>query len=86
MYDDCDLTLKTLLSGEMLDRLLVTACRKPYSMISAGTETSQHGERNVMRITFANPEERERFRKALGLFARIAPTYNAAALQGGVHR
>ncbi len=58
-----DLKLKTLLSFERVEDLLGTCCTKLYSLTLDGIEESSSGQRKVLRISFEDPNDRERFRQ-----------------------
>ncbi len=57
-----DLRLKTSLSYERVENLLSKACEKLYSMTLDGFEETKSGPRKVIRISFEDPADRERFR------------------------
>ena len=86
LHERCILTLKTMMSAETLERLLGTACRGPYAFALDGTEDGADGARKVIRITFENENDRERFRAALRHLARIAPRHLAYAQAASARR
>ncbi len=57
-----DLRLKTSLSYEHIDDILAGCCLKLYSMTLDDIEESSRGQRKVLRISFEDPADRERFR------------------------
>jgi hypothetical protein len=57
-----DLKLRTWLSYERIENLLAASCRKIYSMSLDNVEDTDHGPRKVIRISFEDPADRERFR------------------------
>jgi len=56
------LKLRTWLSYERIENLLAASCRKLYSMSLDSVEDTDHGPRKVIRISFEDPTDRERFR------------------------
>jgi hypothetical protein len=67
------LTLKTMLSGQTLERLLGGACQHDYALAFDGTEETQRGQRKIIRISFGSAHDRERFRAHMRQLASIAP-------------
>jgi hypothetical protein len=64
------LTLRTSLSGETLERFLDDVCMHECRVAFEGIEQTPAGERKLVRLYFANDEDRQRFRTELG---RLAP-------------
>ena len=46
LNNGCVLTLKTMMSGDTLERLLGTACLGPYAFALGGTEDGTNAARN----------------------------------------
>ena len=62
MNEHHDLRLKTALSYERVENMLTTCCVKIYSMTLDGFEETRSGPRKIIRISFEDPADRERFR------------------------
>ncbi len=62
MSEHHDLRLKTSLPYERVETMLTTCCSKLYSMSLDGFEETKSGPRKVIRISFEDPADRERFR------------------------
>ena len=59
------LKLKTWMPFEQIEELLAASCQGPYKQTLHGMEEMSEGNpRKVMRIMFADAEDRERFRQA----------------------
>ncbi len=59
-----DLRLKTSLPYDSVESMLSRSCSKLYSMTLDGIEDSKGGQpRKVIRISFEDPADRERFRE-----------------------
>ena len=59
-----DLKLRTWLPYDRIEHLLAACCHKVYSMTLDNMEDTDHGLRKVIRISFEDPADRERFRIA----------------------
>jgi hypothetical protein len=70
---NCALTLKTMLSDQTLEQLLTMSCQTPYTFTLVGTEETERGPRQVICLTFNQPQDRERFRIQLRQLAETAP-------------
>ena len=70
-----DLRLKTSLPYDRVESMLLTACTKLYSMTLDGFEETKSGPRKVIRISFEDPADRERFRNT---FQKSRDTRTAA--------
>jgi hypothetical protein len=57
-----DLRLKTWLPYDRVESLLQTCCTKLYSMTLDGIQETKNGPCKVLRISFEDPADRERFR------------------------
>ena len=57
-----DLKLKTALSYERVEHLLAASCTKVYSMTLDDIIETKSGPRKVLRISFEDAADRERFR------------------------
>jgi hypothetical protein len=57
-----DLKLRTWLPYDRIEHLLAACCTKRYSMTLENMEETDHGPRKVIRISFEDPADRERFR------------------------
>ncbi len=57
-----DLQLRTWLPYDRIEHLLSACCTKVYSMTLENMEDTDHGPRKVLRISFEEPADRERFR------------------------
>ena len=57
-----DLKLKTSLPYDNVENMLSNSCSKLYSMTLDGIEDTKSGPRKVIRISFEDPADRERFR------------------------
>lgn len=58
-----DLKLRTWLPYDRIEHLLAACCAKLYSMTLENMEETDHGPRKVIRISFEDPSDRERFRE-----------------------
>jgi hypothetical protein len=75
-----DLRLRTSLPYERVENMLTSACSKVYSMTLDGIEETKSGPRKVIRISFEDPADRERFRITFQK-ARDSAVPDAAALR-----
>lgn len=57
-----DLKLRTWLPYDRIEHLLAACCTKIYSMTLENMEDTDRGPRKVIRISFEEPADRERFR------------------------
>ena len=57
-----DLKLRTWLPYDRIEHLLAACCHKVYSMTLDHMEDTDQGPRKVIRISFEDPADRERFR------------------------
>jgi hypothetical protein len=71
-----DLKLTTALSYENVEQILTSCCSKLYSMTLDGIEESKSGIRKVIRISFEDPADRERFRHSFKKTRSIKPLSN----------
>jgi hypothetical protein len=62
MSTNHDLKLRTWLPYDRIEHLLGACCTKLYSMTLESMEETDHGPRKVIRISFEDPADRERFR------------------------
>ncbi len=76
-----DLKLRTWLPYDRIEHLLEACCSKVYSMTLDNMEDTDHGPRKVIRISFEDPADRERFRVAFQKSQddMIAPAMAASA-------
>jgi hypothetical protein len=79
MDRNCALTLKTMLSPHTLEELLTVSCPHAYSLAEVGKEETERGARQVIRLTFNEPQDRQRFRLQLRQLAETAPADAEAA-------
>lgn len=75
-----DLRLRTSLPYERIESMLTTSCTKVYSMSLDGFIETKSGPRKVIRISFEDPADRERFRVTFQK-ARDGNGTDAAALR-----
>lgn len=75
-----DLKLKTSSAYERIEHLLEACCSKLYSMTFEGIEDTDDGPRKVIRISFEDPGDRERFRSA---YQRSRDDLDTSALAAG---
>lgn len=81
------LKLRTWLSYERIENLLAASCRKLYSMSLDNVEDTDHGPRKVIRISFEDPTDRERFRETFQKSQMETPIpVQAAAFHGKAGR
>ncbi len=66
-----DLRLKTRLPYDSVEHLLSTCCIKLYSLSLDGIQETRNGPCKVLRISFEDPADRERFRVT---FEKRSPT------------
>jgi hypothetical protein len=64
MTSSHDLKLRTRLPYERVEHLLTACCTKLYSMTLDGIDMTDRGPCKVMKISFEDPADRERFRNA----------------------
>jgi hypothetical protein len=82
-----DLKLRTWMPYQRIENLLAASCRKLYSMTLDNVEDTDHGPRKVIRISFEDPADRERFRDTFQKSQMDTPIpTQAAAFHGKASR